>query len=77
VELVDLLTRRLTEIDGTFYYAGPNGVVEFLDDRMRIYGDAPEIENLLTQWESCGYRSFEYLTLHVGYNAFSHISCSI
>ncbi|MDK2893836.1 MAG: protein-L-isoaspartate(D-aspartate) O-methyltransferase [Thermotoga sp.] len=77
VELVDLLTRRLTEIDGTFYYAGPNGVVEFLDDRMRIYGDAPEIENLLTQWESRGYRSFEYLMLHVGYNAFSHISCSI
>ncbi|PLV56821.1 protein-L-isoaspartate O-methyltransferase [Thermotoga sp. SG1] len=77
VELVDLLTRRLTRVNGIFYYVGSEGVVEFLDDEMRIYGDAPEIESLLFQWEECGYRSFEHLVLHIGYNVLSHISCTI
>lgn len=77
VELVDLLTRRLTEMNGIFYYAGPEGTVEFLNGEMRIYGRAPEIESLLSQWEECGYRSFEHLMLHIGYNAVSHISCTI
>ncbi|MCD6551982.1 protein-L-isoaspartate O-methyltransferase [Thermotoga sp.] len=77
VELVDLLTRRLTRMNGTFYYAGPEGTVEFSGGEMRIYGDTPEIESLLSQWKSCDYRSFEHLTLHVGYNALSRISCTI
>ncbi|PLV59404.1 protein-L-isoaspartate O-methyltransferase [Thermotoga sp. KOL6] len=77
LELVDILTRKLTKIDGRFYYVDDRGAVEFLNGEIRIYGEATEIENLLSQWERCGYRGFEHLTLHIGYNAFSRVSCSI
>lgn len=76
LELIHLLTRRLTIIDGRFYYVGDEGFACFEEDSVLVYGNLDELVALFQEWKGCGYRSFEELVLHVGYGTPSHIYCT-